>query len=68
MHNLNTGEFVYPYASEDHPLVLTRVQEENKKCCRIIFGGFSTSGLFVLFKEVRYDSRSVAYERKSTSA
>ena len=47
MHNLSTGEFIYPDASKGQKWTYTRVQEENSSGFKIIVGGFSASGLHV---------------------
>lgn len=47
MHNLKTGEFVYPANLEHTKWTYTRVQEKDMKGTEIIVGGFSIYGLCV---------------------
>lgn len=47
MHNLKTGEFVYPNDSEGCRWTLTRVRERSLDDYPIVVGGFSAKGLSV---------------------
>ena len=47
LHNLKTGEFVYPDDSNGHDRTFTCVQEQTTKGYKISVGGFSALGLLV---------------------
>lgn len=69
MHNLKTGEFIYPsycYSTGNSQLTYTRVREKNKKNYRIIIGAFCAHNLYIGYN-ITYNASfiGVACARKS---
>jgi hypothetical protein len=64
MHNLHTGEFIYPAESNGRTWTFTLV-EEGGKYGRIVVGGFCPLGLWVDSLNEHLDSVGVACARKS---
>lgn len=67
MHNLITGEFVYPANLEDTKWTYTRVQEFNTNGKSIIVGGFSILGLCVNHSLCFYSSHNPGVACATTS-
>ena len=65
LHNLETGDFVYPDKSSVHQCTFTRVQERNSRGHQIVVGNFSALGLKVSLIADEYDFLGASCAMKS---
>ena len=65
LHNLETGDFVYPDRSSVHQCTFTRVQERNSRGHQIVVGNFSALGLNVSLIADEYDFLGASCSCKS---
>jgi len=65
LHNLKTGDFIYPDSSNGRHLTSTRVQEQNERGCQLVVGGFSAFGLFVCYSDYDRGYLGASCARKS---